>query len=67
MKLSPQTSIKNDVMEVREPLVIGFVGECHVIESVPSILEISVPCSSFIVMRSLDMKKVISVEATYVL
>ena len=66
VKLSPQTSMENGVMEVEEPLVIGFVGECHVIESVPSIVEISVPCSSFIVTRSLDMKKVISVEATYV-
>ena len=66
VRLSPQTSTESGVMEVHEPLVIGFVGECHVIDSVPSIVEISVPCSSFIITRSADMKKVISVEATYV-
>ena len=60
VRLSPHTSTENGVM------VIGFVGECHVIDSVPSIVEISVPCSSFIITRSADMKKVISVEATYV-
>ena len=64
VKLSPEKTTSSGVMEVSEPLVVGFVGECHIIESVPSILEFSVPCSSFVVTRSADMKKVISIDAT---
>ena len=62
-KLMPLKSCGNDVMEFVEPTAIGFVGECRVVESVVSILEISVPCSSFIVTRSLDMK-LLSVDAS---
>ena len=64
VKLSPEKTTSSGIIEVSEPLVVGFVGECHIIESVPSIVEISVPCSFFVVTRSVDMKRVISVDAT---
>ena len=63
VKLMPLKACGNDVMEFVEPTAIGFVGECRVVESVVSILEISIPCSSFIVTRSLDMK-LLSVDAS---
>ena len=46
-----------------EPQVLGFVGECHPIESAPSILEILETQSYFTTTLSLD-KEVISVEAS---
>ena len=64
VKLSPVKSCADGVMEFVEPSAVGFIGECRVVESVPSILEISVPCSSFVITRSLDMKKIISVDAS---
>ena len=64
VKLSPVKSCADGVMEFVEPSAVGFIGECRVVESVPSILEISVPCSSFIVARTPDLKKVISIEAS---
>ena len=64
MKLSPSNMSTKEALEFVEPSVVGFVGECRVVESAASILEISVPHSSFIITRSLDMKRVISVEAS---
>lgn len=42
--------------------VIGFVGECRLIESTASILEISIPQSYFTTTISMDMK-IVSVES----
>lgn len=53
---------KRDVVAV-EPSAIGFIGECRLIESASSILELSVPHSTFTMTKSLDMK-IISVEST---
>ena len=66
VQLSPSKTTSSGQLEFIEPSVIGFIGECRVVESVASILEISIPHSTFTVTRTLDMKKVISVEATYV-
>ena len=63
VKLSPEKTTSSGIIEVSEPLVVGFVGECRIIESLPSILEISVPCASFVLTRTVDMKKVLSIEA----
>ena len=52
-------------LEFVEPLVIVFIGECCVVETVASILEISCSYSYFTVFRSYDLKKVISVEERY--
>ena len=52
-------------LEFVEPLVIGFIGECCVVETVASILEISCSYSYFTVFRSHDLKKVISVGDRY--
>ncbi len=41
--------------------VVGFVGECRLIESTSSILELSIPQSYFTTTISLDMK-IVSVE-----
>ena len=62
VQLSPSKTTSSG--QFVEPSVIGFIGECRVVESVASILEISTPHSSFIVTRTLDMKKVLSIEAT---
>ena len=66
VQLSPSKTTSSGQLEFIKPSVIGFIGECRVVESVASILEISIPHSTFTVTRTLDMKKVISVEATYV-
>ena len=42
--------------------VVGFVGECRLIESTSSILEISIPQSYFTTTISMDMK-IVSVES----
>ena len=64
VQLSPSKTTSTGQLEFVEPSVIGFIGECHIVESAASILEISIPYSTFTVTRTLDMKKVISVEAT---
>jgi hypothetical protein len=51
-------------MEFVEPSVVGFIGECHVVESVASILEISIPHSTYTVTRTPDLEKIISIEAS---
>ena len=64
VQLSPSKTTSSGEMEFIEPSVIGFIGECRVVESVASILEISIPYSTYTVTRTLDLKKIISVEAT---
>ena len=64
VKLSPSNIATKGALEFVEPSVVGFIGECCVVETAASILEIFVPHSSFIITRSLDMQKVISVEAS---
>lgn len=64
VKLSSSNITTNRELEFVEPSVIGFIGECRVIETAASILEISIPHSSFIITRSLDLQKVTSVEAS---
>ena len=48
-----------------QKVVIGFVGECRLIESTASILEISIPQSYFTTTISMDMK-IVSVESQLV-
>ena len=64
VQLSPSKTTNSGQLEFIEPMVLGFIGECCVVESVASILEISIPHSTFTVTRTLDMKKTISIEAT---
>ena len=55
--------LKNDhLVEVVEPSVVGFIGECHLIKSSASILEISIPHSTFTSTVTLDFQP-ISIEA----
>ena len=63
VKLPPLESSEKGEVELVEPIVLGFIGECRLIESTSSILEVSVTHSTFIVMKTLDLK-IISVEAT---
>lgn len=42
--------------------MVGFVGECRIIESTASILEITIPQSHFTTTVSMDMK-IVSVES----
>ena len=65
MKLTSVKSDVNDRTEYVKPSVVGFVGECRVVESICSILEISVPSSTFTVTRSADFKRLISIESRY--
>ena len=44
--------------------MVGFIGECRVVESVASILEISIPHSTYTMTRTADLGKVISIEAS---
>ena len=62
--LSPSKTNAVGELEFVEPSVIGFIGECRVVESIASILEISIPYPTITVIRSLDMKKAISIEAS---
>ena len=39
-----------------EPVVMGFTGECRVIESISSIIEISVSHSTFTMLKDTDLK-----------
>ena len=59
VKLPPLKSIGS----VFQPSVIGFIGEGRVIESVPSIVEISISHSTFTMMKDED-KKITFVEAS---
>ena len=64
VQLSPSKTTSSGQLEFVKPSVLGFIGECRVVESADSILEIPTPNSTFTVTRTLDMKKVISIEAT---
>ena len=65
VRLPPSKKFGQRDVELVEPSVMGFVGECRLIESASSIIElsISIPHSTFTMTRSLDMKT-ISVEST---
>ena len=64
VQLSPSKINSSGQLEFVEPAVVGFVGECRVVESVASILEISIPHSTYTMTRTPDMKRIISIEAT---
>ena len=63
VKLPPSKNAGKREVEFVEPSALGFIGECRLIESASSILELSVPHSTFTMTKTLDMK-IISVEAT---
>ena len=64
VKLPPLKSADGErKIVVLEPLVIGFVGECHVIQSTRLILELSLPHSTFTSTVTLNFKP-LSIEAT---
>ena len=64
VKLPPLKSAdRGKKIVVLEPLVIGFVGECHVIQSARLILELSLPHSTFTSTVTLNFKP-LSIEAT---
>ena len=65
MKLTSVKSDVNDGTECVKPSVVGFVGECRVVESICSILEISVPSSTFTVIKNVDFKKLFSIDSRY--
>ena len=48
---------------VVEPVVMGFTGECRTIESISSIIEISLSHSTFTILKDGD-KKMTYVEAS---
>ena len=52
-------------MEFIEPSVVGFIGECHRIESDYSAMDVILPLTTFTWTKTLD-KKLISVDPTYV-
>ena len=62
LRLSISKSTTDSGVKFVEPSVLGFIGECHVIEYASSILEISIPCSSVTLNRSLDLKRIIAIE-----
>ena len=64
VQLSPPMSTSSGKLEFVEPAVLGFIGECREVESVASILEISIPHSTYTMIRTPDMEKIISIEAT---
>ena len=64
VQLSPPKSTSSGQLEFVESAVLGLIGECRVVESVASILEISIPHSTCTMIRTPDMEKIISIEAT---
>ena len=60
------TRSEKDVGTELEQEVVGFVGECRLIEHPVPILEISIPQSYFTTTISLTMK-IVAVESQYVL
>ena len=58
----PDSSSASGVDWDSQKAVIGFVGECRLIESTASILEISIPQSYFTTTVSMEMK-IVSVES----
>ena len=57
VKLPPLKKTRVRV-EAVEPVVMGFVGECHVVLSATSVLELSLPHITFTSIFSLDFKTV---------
>ena len=66
VQLSPPQSTSSGQLEFVEPAVVGFIGECRVVESIASILEISTPYSTYVytMTRTPDGEKVISIDAS---
>ena len=64
VQLSPPKSTSSGQLKFIEPTVIGFIGECRVVESAVSILEISIPHSTYTMTRTPDLEKIISIEAS---
>ena len=52
-------------LEFVEPSVVGFIGECHRIDSGCSAMDVVLPLTSFSWTKTLD-RKLISCDATYV-
>ena len=64
MKLPPLRSAGGaHILSAVEPEVLGFTGECRVIESLSSIVEISVSHSTFIMLKNTE-KKMTYIEAS---
>ena len=61
LKISP--SCRSGELEFVEPSVVGFIGECHRIDSSCSAMDVVLPLTSFRWTKTLD-KKLISVDAT---
>ena len=64
-KITPSSSSCNGHLEFVEPSVVGFIGECHRIDSGYSAMEAVLPLTSFTWTKTLD-KKTISIDETYV-
>ena len=56
MKLPQLTSDGRVDVRAVEPEVLGFTGECQVIESLSSIVEISFSHSTFTMLKNSEMK-----------
>lgn len=52
-------------LEFVEPSVVGFIGECHRIDSGCSTLDVLLPLTSFSWTKTLD-RNIISIDPTYV-
>ena len=69
VKLPPSkttTSCSSDhELEFVEPSVVGFIGECHRVDSGCSAMDVVLPLTSFSWTRTID-ENLISIDATYV-
>ena len=63
VKLPPLRSDGRVDVRVVEPEVIGFTGECQVIESLSSIVEVSFSHSTFTMLKNSE-KKMTYIEAS---
>ena len=64
--LKTATSCSSDhELEFVQPSVVGFIGECHRVDSGCSAMDVVLPLTSFSWTKTLD-KKLISVDPTYV-
>ena len=68
VKLPPSkvpVSSSSGEMELVEPSVVSFIGECHRIESDCSAMDVVLPLTTFSWTKTLD-RKLISIDPTYV-
>ena len=68
VKLPPSkilVSSSSGEMELVEPSVVGFIGECHRIESGCSAMDVVLPLTTFSWTKTLD-NKLVSIDPTYV-